>query len=127
MGRIRINRDQIGLFLVAVSLLAIFAYLTGGYAADLGFNAAIGTNLTAIFPGLFVTILGLVSVARGGPLAIGGFGAIGIGLAVLFGEMYTVGIITSGILAGATIVQVQTITIVVALLMGGVAYATQKR
>ena len=117
------RNDTVGLFFVAITILVLFYFLNSSYASGLGFDSSIATNLGAVFPGLFITILSLIAISRGSALAIGGFGAAGIGFAILLGELYTVGTIDDTILSGATLAQVQTLTIVIGIVMGGVSYA----
>jgi hypothetical protein len=124
MGR---QDDTVALFLIAISIIADAWYLTNAdFSGALGLDPSIGADLATIFPGLLITIIGLVSATRGGPLAVGGFSAAGIGLAVLFGEMYVAGIIDDTLLGGASLIQLQTLTIIVAALMGGVAYSVSR-
>ena len=126
MGR---RNDTLAVFAIFSAVIIIYIFFAFGYADSLGLEATIDDSLVAVLPGLFVTLIGLVTIgaAFSHPLVIGGFGAVGIGLAVLFDEMYDAAIINSTLLAGATMTQVEVITIVVSLLMGGVAYASQRR
>jgi hypothetical protein len=114
---------------IFMAVMVIYLFFQMGWANTLNLESGIGASLIAVFPGLFVTILGFVTIGSQfrSPLVVGGFGAVGIGLAVLFGEMYDANIIDSTLLAGATMAQLEVITIIVSLLMGGVAYASRGR
>lgn len=111
---------------VFMTIIVIVLFFAGGYAADFGLSATIGDDLLAVLPGLFVSIIGIIAVSQASdsPLIIGGFAAIGIGLAVLLSEAYTAGIIIDAMLGGATIAQYETIVIIVGLLLGSVAYVS---
>jgi hypothetical protein len=114
----------LGVFMV---ILVIYFFFQMGYATPLGLDASIDDSLIAVFPGLFVTIIGLVAITRlNTPLIIGAFGAVGIGLAVLMNEMYDAAIVTDIMLGGTTIAQIQTLVIILSLLMGGVAYNSRR-
>jgi hypothetical protein len=114
---------------LAAMLFGFIYFFTAGYATSLGISPTIGASLLAVLPGLFVVVIGTLFIAglAGKQFAVIGFGAWGIGLSVLFQEMFDAGIIDATLLAGASIAQLQTITIIVSIVMGGVAYASQSR
>lgn len=117
------------MIVVVVCIIVLAVALKGNY---LGVSAllpvALGEYLFAVLPGLFMTIFGMYLVATRGrdPAMVAGFGLVGFGLAILFGEMYAAAIINDTLLAGATLIQLQAITIIVSILMGGVAYAAKR-
>lgn len=110
---------------VFVILFVFILFFAGGYAADFGLSATISDDLIAVLPGLFVSIIGIIAVSQttNSPLIIGGFGVVGIGMAVLLSEAYTAGIIVDAMLGGATIAQCEVIIIILGLMLGAVAYA----
>ena len=114
---------------IFLAVLVIYFFFSMGYADSLNLDPSIGANLIAVFPGLFVTIIGLITIGSqsSSPLMVGGFGAAGVGLAVLLDEMYDIGVLNAAVLGGASMAQVEAITIVVSLLMGGAVYATRSR
>lgn len=116
---------MLGIFL---GIIAIIYFLTQINLTNYGLDAGLTADLIAVFPGLFVTILGLLAVGfdRGNGLIVGGFAVAGIGMAILWGEMYTAAIIDDVVLAGMSLAQLQAITIIVSALIGGAAYASQR-
>jgi hypothetical protein len=114
---------------LAAMLFGFIYFFTGGYAAGLGISPTIGSDLMAVLPGLFIVVIGTLFIAglAGRQFAVIGFGAWGIGLSILFQEMFDAGIIDASLLAGASIAQLQTITIIVSIVMGGVAYSAGNR
>jgi len=126
MGRKNSPVVMIAVFMIIVVFILFFQ---GGYADALGLSSTIGDELIAVFPGLFVTIIGIIAISKSGgsPLIIGGFGAVGIGLAVLLSEAYTAEIIVDAMLGGATIAQCEIIIIILGLVLGAVAYTTSGR
>ena len=124
MGRKNSPIVMIAVFMIIVVFILFFQ---GGYADGFGLSATIDDDLLAVLPGLFVSIIGIIAVsqAKGSPLIIGGFGAVGIGLAVLLSEAYTAGIFA--LTGTVTLAQLETITIIVSIILGGVAYASTER
>lgn len=121
--------NMLSVLAIFLAVLVIYFFFSMGYADSLNLDPSIGANLIAVFPGLFVTIIGLITIGSqsSSPLMVGGFGATGVGLAVLLNEMYEIGVLDSAVLGGASMAQVEAITIVVSLLMGGAVYATKGR
>jgi len=113
---------------VTVALVAIIVYLTQGYATSLNIDDSIGSGLATVFPGMLITVMGILAIRQteNSPMSIGSYGAVGIGLVVLLGELYTASIITEDILDPATITQVQTLVMVVMLLIGGFVSARRR-
>ena len=116
-------------YVAVVSLLFGFIYFfTSGMGATFGLDADVGADLLAVLPGLFIAIIGIVFVAGTGgqSFAVIGFGAMGVGLAILLQEMYDANIIVDAMLGGATIAQYETIMIILGLIMGTVAYVGRR-
>ena len=116
-------------YVAVVCLLFGFIYFfTSGMGATFGLDADMGADLLAVLPGLFICLIGIIFMAgiAGQPFAIIGFGAIGVGLAILLQEMYDASIIVDAMLGGATIAQYETITVILGLIMGAVAYAGRR-
>jgi hypothetical protein len=116
---------MIAVFMIIIVIILFFA---GGYASGFGLSATISDDLLAVFPGLFVSIISIIAISQttDSPLIIGGFSAVGIGLAILLSEAYTAGIIVDAMLGGATIAQYETIMIILGLIMGTVAYVGRR-
>ena len=117
-------------YVAVVSLLFGFIYFfTSGMGATFGLDADVGADLLAVLPGLFIAIIGVVFIAGigGQPFAIIGFGAMGVGLAILLQEMYDAGIIVDVMLGGATLAQYETIIIILGLIFGAVAFISRRR
>jgi hypothetical protein len=120
--------NTLSVLAIFMAVMVIYLFFQMGWASNLNLDPALGDVLIAVFPGLFVTIIGLVAIGSqsSSPLMIGGFGATGIGIAVLLDEMYDIGVLNGAVLGGATMAQVEAITIVVSLLMGSAVYATRR-
>jgi hypothetical protein len=116
-----------GIAVFALSVIVVSWFLVN-YGSTISVSAILGSNVIVVLPGLLITFLGIIAVveAQGGLGVVGCFALMGVGLAILLGEMYTVGVIDDVLLAGATLVQLQAITIIISLLMGGVAYVSRR-
>ena len=115
----------LGPMIFAVSLVVLFVYLNQN-GTLIKLEATVPGYIVAVFPGLLITILSILAINQLGshnPLSVGGFGATGIGLAILLGEMHTQSIISNSTLLPYTLAQVQSITIIGAILLGAVAYS----
>jgi len=125
MGRKNSPIVMIAVFMIIVVFILFFQ---GGYADGFGLSATIDDDLLAVLPGLFVSIIGIIAVsqAKGSPLIIGGFGAVGVGLAVLLSEAHAAGIFTDAMIGGATLAQLEVITIIVSILLGSGVYASSR-
>jgi hypothetical protein len=129
MGR---KRDNFHLMVIIafVPIIAIAYFLTQDYAIiDLGFDTQIASDLMSIVPGIFLFIMGVAIVSTidaGHPVIVGGFTFLGIGIAFLFQELYTIGIITDAMLNPATILQVEELVIITSAMLGGVAWASRR-
>jgi len=110
-----------------VMIVVIIITLTYG-KTPLGLESDVDTTLATLFPGLFIVTVGfiMVGITRGIYLfpAIGG---VGLGFAILFEEMDTLGLITTDMFYGLTIGQLQAWCIILGLVIGGVtAFINQK-
>ena len=107
--------------------MIVVSWFLVNYGSTISVSAILGSNVIVVLPGLLITFLGIIAVveAQGGLGVVGCFALMGVGLAILLWEMYTVGIIDDVLLAGATLVQLQAIIIIISLLMGGVAYVSR--
>lgn len=115
---------------VAAILAGLIYFWTGGFGAALNLSSDVGADLLAVLPGLLIFIVGVVALAKygaGKPFVIAAFAAMSIGMAVLLQEMYDASIIVDAMIAGASIGQVETIIIIAGIMVGGVAYATNRR
>ena len=121
MGR---RSNPIGVMAVFVGIFMVIIYLAGGNGVTIGLSASLTTDLITILPGLFVSIVCVIGLgSQNGPLSVGAAGVLGIGLAVLLGELHTLGTLTDAMLAPATLAQYQTIVVVAGFLLGAVKYS----
>ena len=113
---------------LAAMLFGFIYFFTAGYATSLGIDAALGTNLLAVLPGLLISIVGVLFISgMRGSFSVIGFGALSVGLATLLQGMYDGGIVVDAMLGGATLIQYQTIIVIMGLVLGGVVYAGGNR
>ena len=114
----------------AVTLLAVLILFTF-YAGDyVNLDPDMTGTLIGVFPGLAVTIVGMLTLAtqKLEIYAIPGFGAIGIGLAILLHEMNSLGIIVDDFISsGYSLLELQALVIIIGILMGGAVASTELR
>ena len=111
--------------ILGVLIIAIFLVYAGDYV---GIDAEVSTDLIGVFPGLCFIIVGclILGTFRNEMFILPGFGAIGIGLAILLGEMNTFGIVVDvWITEGYNLIGLQGFSIVMSLILG--AIFTMKR
>ena len=97
---------------------------------SLGFTQAMVIDFASLLPGLAVFVVGAVVIVVTGPgvFALPAFGTIGIGLALLAGEMNTVGVLIPDILTATfTIADLQLVVIVFFVLLGALVAAIGSR
>ena len=100
--------------------IAIFYFLIS-YSTNLGFDTDIGTDFIVVFPGLFVSIVGFLVVARiSGLYSLPGMAAVGIGIAFLMEALYDLGYITTQMMTGLTIGEIQMWVIIIACFCGAI-------
>lgn len=89
------------------------------FGEGLGFDPAISTDMVMVLPGLVITFAGfLISMTVRGLYLIPGCGCIGVGLAVLLGQMNSQSLLTAELLQNSTIYQAQMVVIVGCLVIG---------
>lgn len=104
--------------LMAVVIL-IFLVYGGGY---LGFGPGVISDFAILLPGVTLLIAGILIVGSiQGQFVIAGFGAIGIGLALLSAYMNTAGVLIPDILTPTfTISDLQVVLVIGPLIVGAV-------
>ena len=87
-------------------------------------DPAIGAHFAAVFPGLLISFFGVITSVevKNGPGIIGCFTVTGVGLAILLSELNTDGMVTDAMLLPATLLQVQFLVILAAMIMGVLMY-----
>ena len=108
------------------ALLALIAFLVYG-GDSLGLETDVETDLIALLPGIGIFVVGMFLVPQGGLFALPGLGAMGVGLAFLLEEMYNLELISTEMLQGLTIGEVQLWCIVLSLLIGAVVSGVTKK
>lgn len=94
---------------------------------DLGLDSNIDNDLVTLLPGLFVVIAGLALAAgASGVFCVPAMGFVGVGFAVFAGELDTLGILTSDMLSGLTVAQLQLWIIALGLIAGGILMAGRR-
>jgi len=120
--KIKIGRLHMDWKIVAAvgMFIAIFYFLIS-YSTNLGFDTDIGTDFIVVFPGLFVSIVGFLVVARiSGLYSLPGMAAVGIGIAFLMEALYDLGYITTQMMTGLTIGEIQMWVIIIACFCGAI-------
>jgi len=106
-------------------IILVFQYVD---LASFGFDATAASSFITVLPGLFFVVVGVIILVKiQGIFSIAGFGVIGFGLAVLMGEIYSVGLITVGMLSGLTIASVELWCVILSILAGGITAAVTAR
>jgi hypothetical protein len=113
---------------IAAILISFILFFTMGFADGLGLDADMGDALIAVLPGILLCICSIILITGigGQILAIIGFGASGVSVAVLLQEMYDANILIDSMLGGATIAQYEIIITIFGLLLGAVAFMSHK-
>jgi hypothetical protein len=112
---------------LAAMLFGFIYFFTAGYGNGLGLDADVGAGLLLVLPGLLIVVIGvLFTVGMSGQFSVIGYGALGVGLAILLQEMYDGGIIVDAMLGGASIAQYEMIIVILGVVLGGVAYASKR-
>jgi hypothetical protein len=124
MGRRR--GGNLGLLVAIVAVLCIIIFLVFVPPASLGLDSGLLTSILAVLPGLIITVVGILGIGRDDALVIGGYGAAGLGIAILMGELYTASIINDTMLSGATLGGLEALIVVLSLVMGAVAYQAKR-
>lgn len=113
------RRNEIGFLIVFVAVLFyVFANPTG-----LGLPASLSDDLFGILPGLLVTFFSIKGYkdSRGEASSIALVG-LGIGLALFAGTAYDLGLVSSVMLSGLSVAQLQTWVIVFSVILAGIDY-----
>jgi len=113
---------------VIMMLGAFILFFTMGFGDKLGLDADMGAALLDVLPGIFLVICSIVLITgvAGQILAIIGYGASGVSIAVLLQEMYDANILIDSMLGGATIAQYEIIITIFGLLLGTVAFMSRR-
>ncbi len=122
----KISDLKIVMSILGVVIVILFLMYGGGY---LGIDAEVANDMWGVLPGITGIGVGLMilTTRRLGTFSVAGFGVIGIGLVVLLGEMNTHEIIVDEyITAGWTLVEIQSLFIVICVLVGFVMAAVSR-
>lgn len=119
--------DIFPIVMVVGTILTLAIFLTH-YSSELSFDSDAGEDFITLLPGIVVTIIGFLVVSQlGGVWGLPGLGATGLGLAYLAEQLYDLGYISTQMLTGLTIGEVQLMIIVISCLTGGIVTATSKK
>ena len=120
--KMKIKYPKIDTNIVVIISTVIIIFLALYYVGDsVGLEADSFTDFLLIMPGLFFFALGILIIGRmGGLFALPGFTIVGIGMAVLFEEMYDLGIVNDSMISNLAIGEFQMLVIAVAFLVGAV-------
>jgi len=125
VGRYRRNFDYAPIA-VTVLIIIIFVFISK-YPGVLNMDPGAGNMLVSLFPGIFVGLISIYILAEtGGYGQVPGLMGIGMSLCFLVGELDTNGLVTTQMLSGLTIGQVQVWIMVISALLGGTLYAYKK-
>ena len=105
------------------AIIIVSIFFMRDYASTLGLSSTIGLYLVNVLPSSLTMILGMIAVAsakRENSLVIGGVICVGIGGAMLLGELNTIGLIT----AGSSLAQIQALVIVCSVIIGGLFHVS---
>ena len=110
------------------AFLAIIIFIM--YAGtEVGLPVNTNEKIIAVMPGILVFFIGVGILVKTGAsvFALPGFSALGIGLAILLGTLQNSGIYPVANVIGASLAQVQWLTIVMCSLVGGAIAAISRR
>lgn len=125
MGRKR-NRNDYAPIAITILVIVVFVFISR-YPATVNMDASAGNTLVSLFPGIFVGLISIFILAEsGGYGQVPGLMGIGMSLCFLVGELNTNGLVTSQMLSGLTISQVQIWIMVLSTLLGGVLYSYRR-
>ena len=125
MGRKRNRFDNIPV-VMTVLVIVVFVFISK-YPATLNMSASAGNTLVSLFPGIFVGLMSIFILSESsGYGQVPGLMGIGMSLCFLVGELNTNGLVTSQMLSGLTVSQVQIWIMVFSTLMGGLLYSYRR-
>ena len=109
-------------------LVAIFIFMSF-YAGSLNLPANTASMFMSVLPGVFVFFAGITSLwwAKVSLFALPGFAVLGIGVAILLGEIQTSGLYPIVGTGDVTIAQFQWIIIILCTMIGAVVAAGSRR
>ena len=123
MGNRRDTRNLIVVFGIFLTLILVFSQ---GWLDDLPIPTDLESSLITIFPGFLIFVFSVVGLtrSRGSPMLVGGMTMAGVGLAVLESEFVDIGmLVVGGNLGEWSLVQLQLLTILGAMVLGVIFYA----
>ena len=122
MGRRRSRFDN-QLVVVTVLVIVVFMFIVM-YPGTVNMEASAGNTLVSLFPGIFVGLVSIYILAdTSGYGKVPGLMGVGMSLCFLLGELNSTGLVTSQMLSGLLVGQVQIWIMVISTLLGGVLYA----
>jgi len=113
-------KDLMKILLSVVMVLVVVLFLIYGKTI-LSLDTSIDTDLISLMPGVTVVVVGFIMAAyTGGAFRFPSIAIVGVGFAILIGELDDLGMITATMLEGLTVAQLQLYCVVLGLLFGGV-------
>lgn len=115
-------KDDLKVVVSILGVVVIFLFLY--YAGDeVGIDSKVMDDIMAVLPGLSAIIVGclMLGVIRHVGFIIPGFAAIGVGFAILLGEMNDVGmVVDTWVTEGYALIGLQGFSIVASIVLGAV-------
>jgi len=120
MGR-KSNLDMIATGIIIITML-FFIYR---YHTYVDIDSTVVNTLFTLLPRFLIVVACIYVTVEGGDIGrLGGSLGVGIGLCFLLNTANSEGLITSEMLSGLTIPQLQIWTMIIATIMGSIIYAT---
>ena len=126
-GRRKLGKNEVYI-MVFVTGLVVFAYAMAYDPSLFDIPASNVTSFINLFPGLIVSCIGIFFLSQSeGQGKFAGFLSLGVGINILLGYMNTESLLTSEILLGLTVPQLQLWTMVLSVLFGAVYFSFYAR
>ena len=111
---------------VFLTMIIIFLAITA-YPTVIQLDTSIGITLTKLFPTLFLVCIGIYFLATSD--RTGKFGSmicLGLGLCLFLDQVEVLGLISTEMLSGLTILQIQTWTMALSVIFGAILFSSSK-
>jgi len=109
--------------IAAGGIMIIVFFFIYRYGGGVDLNIYVGTTLFELLPSLIITIIYIfITASTEGVGKFGGTLGVGISLCFLFERADNLGLITSEMLSGLTIFQIQIWTMIIATIIGAIIY-----
>lgn len=97
------------------------------YPTVIGLNVNIGMTLTRLFPTLLLSCIGIYMVSNTDRVGrFGGMISLGLGLCLLLDQADTNSLISTPMLSGLNIVQIQIWVMILSIIFGAILYSTKQ-